>query len=52
MSGPGGKDFRSITGDIGFMSILNLDGTFITDQASVRIYEHLQKLLGMQHGEG
>ncbi len=52
MSGPGGKDFRSITGDIDFMSILNLDGTFITDQAKrLRIYEHLQKLLGMQHGE-
>jgi hypothetical protein len=47
-----GTDFRGITGDIDFLAILNLDGTFIKDQAKrVRIYEALQKLLGMQHGE-
>jgi hypothetical protein len=47
-----GTGFRGITGDIDFLAILNLDGTFITDQAKrVRIYEAMQKLLGMQHGE-
>jgi hypothetical protein len=56
MAGPDGSDFRSITGDIDFISILNLNGSFIgtsaADQAKrVRIYGYLQTLLGMQHGE-
>jgi PKD repeat protein len=56
MSDAAGADFKSITGDVDFLSILNLDGSFIgtsvADQAKrVRIYGYLQTLLGMQHGE-
>jgi len=44
--------FKSITGDTDFLAILNPDGTPITDVAKrVRIYQRLQALVGMQHGE-
>ncbi len=52
MEGPGGRDYRFITGDTDFLAILNADGTPIMDVSRrLEIYDLLQEAVGMQHGE-
>jgi PKD repeat protein len=55
MEGPppnGTGVFRDITGDIDLLAILGADGKPITDLAKrLRIYDKLQRLIGIQHGE-
>ncbi|MEZ5595744.1 MAG: hypothetical protein R3E84_05010 [Pseudomonadales bacterium] len=44
--------FRVLTGDLDFVHILNLDGTFILNPFKrIAIYLELQKVPGIQHGE-
>ncbi len=60
--GPDGTTFRDITGDIDFLAILTPDGRMLGDTLDAlqrlaeldkraRIYQKMQALLGMQHGE-
>lgn len=55
MEGPpprGTGVFKDITGDIDLLGIFGPDGKPLTDLAKrARIYEQLQRLIGIQHGE-
>src|SRR5690606_31537629 len=60
--GPDGTKFRDITGDIDFLAILTPDGRVLGEgvegaqqalelQQRAKVYQLMQELVGMQHGE-
>jgi PKD repeat protein len=52
MADESGTNFLPITGDIDIVAILNADRTPLTDVVKrTRIYQELNKLVGMQHGD-